>query len=216
METEEIRLLRQQHEYEEVYTFVFEKNPRIEFAPGQYVHMKLPTVEAPHKSVRELSFASAPSDPELWFTVNTRSGSPFQHALRALQPGDPALLFKIKGDLALPVSGHAVLISAGVGAAPFRSLIRSRTELPITTIQVGRDAFLYQEEWSTLSFEQIRINRSELGLTLDDAVSKYPDAHYLIAGAPEFVHIVAAHLEAKNIPIDMIQSDEFKGLEDSE
>jgi ferredoxin-NADP reductase len=204
------------HEYGDIYTFVFEKPNSLTFASGNYAHVLIPTVQAPDRSVREISFASAPQDSDITFSITTESKSPWQIKLLELQPGDTIELFKIKGHLMTPSSGTLVMIAQGIGITPFRSIIREHVELgtaisPIL-IHVGREAYLFEEELLKLSFEQHRVAREKLAQLLDDVVTRNKKAIYMIAGSPQFVTTLQQNLQEKGIRESCIQIDTFKGL----
>lgn len=206
------------HQYGDVYTFIFEKPEELTYSSGNYVHIHIPTVEPPYRSVREMSFASAPQDPDIAFSITTESKSHWQLKLLELKPGDTIWLFKIKGHLATPGDGVVVMIAQGLGVTPFRSIIREHFETnsnvtPIL-IHVGRDNYLYADEFSKLPFEQHRIVREELNTTLDTTITNNRNALYMIAGSPAFIETTYKVLKEKDISEGNIQTDTFKGLPD--
>ena len=204
------------HEYGEVYTFIFEKPSDFTFSSGNYVHIHIPTVEPPHRSVREMSFASAPQDSDITFSITTESKSHWQIKLLALKPGDTIELFKIKGHLVTPQDGEVVMIAQGIGVTPFRSIIREHFEtnsaITPTLIHVGRENYLFENEFSKLSFEQHRIVREELDMTLTTVIANNKNALYMIAGSLVFVEATQKILKEKGISENRIQTDTFKGL----
>jgi ferredoxin-NADP reductase len=139
---ETLRLVARRDEYEHVSTYVFAPEQPVPFSAGQYAHVRLLNMPEDVRRVHELSFASAPHEPEILFGIDSRSGSDYQLALRALTPGDAVELFKIRGHMTWPPPvPEAVMIAGGVGVTPFRSMLvdaRER-ELPIaaTLIQVS-------------------------------------------------------------------------------
>ncbi|MFC7760351.1 hypothetical protein ACFQY4_21715 [Catellatospora bangladeshensis] len=83
-----LHLIGSAHEYGAVHTYRFGAQRPLEFAPGQYGHLFFPKLLRQFtKPVREISFASAPGDDEVWFTLDHSSGSPFQLHFQALEPG---------------------------------------------------------------------------------------------------------------------------------
>lgn len=217
---EEIILREKKHEYDHVYTFIFDTpNPILSnsFQAGQYVHVRLPKVPDGEKSVRELSFASAPGDGEVHLGVDTRSESPYQSTLVAMEKGDTATLFKVKGTMILPEGKkEVVMIAGGVGITPFRSMIREieQKNIPITPIliHVSRDTFLYKEELQKKPFEQHRVGRNETEKILENVVEKHPTALYFVAGSENFVQNIEGRLLDAGIDTTAIFKDEFKGL----
>lgn len=217
---EDMVLREKRHEYDDVYTFVFDTpNPILSnsFQAGQYVHVRLPNVPEGEKSVRELSFANAPSDGEVHLGVDTRSGSPYQSTLVAMEKGGTATLFKVKGMMVLPTDKtEVVMIAGGVGITPFRSMLREieQKSIPATPvlIHVSRDTFLYEEELQALPFEQYRVGRSEAAEAIKNVIKKYPAALYFVAGSENFVRDIEALLLHSEIDTEAIFKDEFKGL----
>ncbi len=132
---------RRVHEYGDVYSFFFRpgrataqagassgtgaRPSAASYAAGQYSHVHLGGLPSP-RSIRELSFASAPHEDELRFTVHVDSGSHFKRRLLALQPGEQIGVFGYGGHTTLPEVPDGrprVLIGGGTGMAPFRSLL---------------------------------------------------------------------------------------------
>jgi ferredoxin-NADP reductase len=213
-----LKYLGKRHEYGDVYTFIFAPLEPVPFLAGQYAHVRVPGVKE-GKAVREFSFASAPSDAEIWFTVHVRQGSPYKTRLQELLPGDTVTLFKIKGDFTYSESEkrEVVCIAGGIGITPFRSIVREREALgfalPAVLIHVASDGYLFQEELQTMPMEQHRITRSEADATLGDVVSRKPDALYYVAGSPYFTVMTEALLEKLGIPAEHIKRDDFDGYE---
>jgi ferredoxin-NADP reductase len=206
------------HEYGNVYTFIFNKPQGFTFTSGSYVHIHLPEVQPPYRSVREMSIASSPQDSDINFSITTESKSHWQTKLLALQPGDTIEVFKIKSHLVTPYNGVVVMIAQGIGTTPFRSIIREHFEAnsaitPIL-IHIGRGNHLFKDELSKLPFEQHRIVREELDITLNTIIINNKNAVYMIAGSPAFIETTQRILNEKNIFESNIQSDIFKGLPD--
>jgi len=215
---ETLTLIERKHAYGDVDTYIFRPARKIAFDAGQYAHVRLSGMPPDERQVREFSFASAPHEEEIWFGVDSRSGSSYQKALKALQPGDTVVLFKIKGHMHWPPEGisDVVMIAGGVGATPFRSEIRDLAErkLPIavTLIHVSRDAFLYGEEFREMPIRYIPIRRDALQGQLLACIEDHPDAMYYIAGSLGFVDSVKEILLSAGIL--RMESDVFKGLVD--
>ncbi|MES2134858.1 MAG: FAD-dependent oxidoreductase [Patescibacteria group bacterium] len=215
-----IELVRTRFEYGDISTFIFKSEESISFKAGQYVHLRLSNVASGHKAVREFSFASVPGEKEIWFSVNTRSGSPYQVALRALVPGNKASLFKIKGEMVVPedLGAHIVLIAHGVGMAPFRAILHDAhardLNVDFTLVQVDKEKYLYEEEIRELSYEQHRITRVQLGETLEGVIQKHPGAYFFLAGSLSFVESIKGKLIGRGVSVEKIKTDIFKGLTD--
>ena len=212
-------LKEKRHDYGDVYTFIFTPATPVVYEAGQYAHFRIRSLEHPDRPVRELSFASAPSDSEIMLSVNTRSQSAFQKAFLELSPGDTIGLFKIYGHIKTPAVGEkAVLIAQGVGMTPMRSIFRDLAhagrEADATLVQVDRGHYLYQDEFADRPFPQYRITREEVVATLTQVVSVNADAVFLIAGAPTFVLDIESALTKLGVASGRIHRDVFNGLEE--
>lgn len=209
-------LREHRHEYGHIHTFVFERPDDFDFAMGNYVHIRILSVPLPHKAVRDISIASAPSDTEIVISTTVESNSPWKQELLKLVPGDRVEFFKVKSYLTAPDEGTLIMIAGGIGITPFRSVIRQHTlsKLSFTPIlvHIARDNYLYEDELASLSLEQYRITREESEATLNKLREKNPNALYMVAGSPSFVDGIAETLKAKGISETMIQTDSFDGL----
>ena len=217
MEFETLTLVHRTHEYDETYTYCFRPERSFAFTAGQYAHIRVPNVPEGEKAVRELSFASAPQDELLQFGIDARSGSGYQQALKALEPGDTVQLFKIRGHMTWPPPvADAVMIAGGVGVTPFRSMLRDAAQqqrvTSTTLIHVARSTHLYGDELAQLASAYYAIARARLQEVLDAATKSHPDAHYYLAGSSTFVVEVADMLAKRKI--DTIERDVFTGLEE--
>lgn len=214
-ETEEITLVERREEYKDTYTYIFHPAHPVAFEAGQYAHVRIPWIPEGIRRVHELSFASPPTDSDIWFGIDSRSGSEYQKALLSLKPGDAIQLFKIRGHMTWPAPvADVVMIAGGVGVTPFRSMLLDAREqnssIRTTLVQVASGEFLYANELKDFAGEHLTIRRPQLLETLEKITSEHPDAHYYIAGSADFVNAVTSELTGKGIT--RIESDEFKGL----
>jgi len=213
-----LTLEKQWQESETASTFCFSTDRPIRYKAGQYAHMRLPSILLSGKSTREFSFASAPDDSNIRFTVSTDSHSAFKEKLLSLKKGDTVRLSHIKGDMVIPdiAQGTYIFIAGGVGMAPFQSLLRDIEirNLPVTPIlvQIDHGPYLYEEEFRDKPFEQYRIGRSDIDETLRKVIPAHTDSVYCIAGSPGFVHDISHKLQSCGISRAQVLTDEFKGL----
>src|SRR5262249_46318510 len=147
-------------------------------------------------AVRELSFASAPHEDELMFTVHIGSGSGYKRRLDALRRGDRAKVFLIGGKVVLPrqpTRPPLVFIARGVGLALFGSLIlepHRRGSFDLRVLQVQRGEFLYRDELEPLLADYAGVRPEEfLGRVRAQAVAT-PDALFYVCGSQRLITAV--------------------------
>ncbi|MDI1462704.1 FAD-dependent oxidoreductase [Catellatospora sp. KI3] len=216
-----LHLIGSAHEYGDVHTYRFRPEGRLDFRPGEYGHLFFPQLLRRFtKPVREISFASAPGDDEVWFTLDHSSNSPFQQHFRALAPGAPMQVFGIGGHLRLPddPARPLVLIGGGIGVTPFRSILRHlrahQPGTPVALVHAAREHHLYAAEFAQLPIAYHQVGRAELGARLAEVALIEPPAMYLVAGSDSFVGAAVEQLRIAAVPDDAIQTDTFKGLHD--
>lgn len=217
--TLKLTLLERHEEYDGVYAYVFRPERPIAFTAGQYGHVRVLSLPEDMRRVREFSFASSPQDAEVWFGIDSRSGSDYQRALLALNPGEHVELFKIKSHLTWPPTGaDVVMIAGGIGATPFRSMLRDKQDrnIPMTTtlIHCANGPYLYGEELNGLAQTYTQVSRPALAGTLASVAKDHANAHYYVAGSAGFTDTVVAELNKSGVT--NIESDVFKGLADSD
>lgn len=219
-----IELLDKRHEHGDVWSFRFARIDAFEFRAGQYVHLRLDAPEL-EKPVHHMSFASAPDDPELLFTMHIRPQSQWKLCLARYEPGRRASLFKVKGDFVLPDDPAAlaetscVFIANGIGITPFRSILRDARQrdlkLDATLIHVSRGEWLFAAELLSLPAQkQQRIVREELQGTLEQTLAAQPAARCFVAGSPGFVSGQQTALLELGVAEENILLDNFKAYDE--
>lgn len=199
------------HEYDDVHSFWFDA-PTLTYAAGQHVHVQPGSAWQPWM-LRELSFASAPYEDRLRFTVHTGSGSRFKQALQHLAPGDAVRVFRTGGPLALPASDEdtpTIMIGGGVGVAPFRSLAleAARTGAHVRLLQVQRGPFLYADEFASFAGEH-RPVRPEEFLAHVSELARVPHARYLLSGSKRLLRAARAALASGGVHPQRIVIESF-------
>ena len=211
-----IRLVERVREYAEVYTLRFQTPDPISFLPGQYAHVLAPGSPPGRENVRHLSIASTPEERYLQFSVDLTSTSDYKKKLAALEVGETAHLFKVKGEFVLqaPLPKQAVFLAGGLGITPVRSLVRQIVygKLPIDwrLVHVARGEFLYQKEMETWGGRQKRVRRSELAPVLFDLVNELPGVFYYLSGSARFVEGVGQSLRDLGVPPESLRIENFR------
>lgn len=100
------------------------RDPAWTFEPGQHVKLGLPSLTS-----RPYSIASAPSDPRLEFCIQLVLGGRLTPGLFSLRAGSKLELGRPKGRFGLvPTAKTHLMVATGTGIAPFRSMLRARTD----------------------------------------------------------------------------------------
>ena len=213
-----LKLKEKIHEYEEVYTFVFEPSGSVKFRAGQFCHLSVPGMPLFSRNVRKISFASCPSDKYLVFSINTAPGKLWHKKMKSLKTGDKIRISGSRGhgritfpeDTRQPV----VCIAGGVGATFFRSLIRhcvsNKTGQDITFVHVATKDYLYEKEFSKYPITRYLIRRKDIDRTLMEIVSKHRKDAFLIAGRPEFVMAISRKLVLLGVSAENIQGHKLR------
>lgn len=122
----EIEFLRKFQNAATIWSFYFTRPKGLNFSPGDYAEVALPQAGTLGDK-RWLSFANAPEEPELFFTVKLPPHpSDYKQALMDLMSGEKALLSPPIGTFNLPRDSAEKLlfVAGGVGIAPYRSMLR--------------------------------------------------------------------------------------------
>ena len=209
MEFKKIKFLSKQNEYDDVYTFFFDKKD-VAYEAGQYAHL---LIEGKTREVRELSFASAPSEDNLMLTMHVGSNTEFKNKMSKLSEGDEVSLFKIKGKLEFPQVNEKsyVFLSGGVGITPFRSILKENKEkdLRIDLVQVQRGDFLFKNELESLVNNYYSISPENFDDEITNIIEKNRSSLFYICGSKRFVDGISNLMEKNMIDKDRIQIESF-------
>lgn len=209
MEFKKIKFLSKQNEYDDVYTFFFDKKD-VAYEAGQYAHL---LIEGETREVRELSFASAPSEDNLMLTMHIGSNTEFKNKMSKLSEGDEVSLFKIKGKLEFPQVNEKsyVFLSGGVGITPFRSILKENKEkdLRIDLVQVQRGDFLFKNELESLVNNYYSISPENFDDEITNIIEKNRSSLFYICGSKRFVDGISNLMEKNMIDKDRIQIESF-------
>lgn len=204
-------------EYDDVHTFHFQpaEGKSIAYEAGMFTHLASPGPTS-RETVRHMSFASAPGDDVISFSMDVASGTPFKQAISKLQPGSQCQMFKIKFKHfapAWPAEGRpeVVFLGGGVGMSPIRSLIRQHgASIDWNLVQVARDGkYLYSHEFAALDAPQVRTDHAGAAAAVADVVAKKPGAWYYVCGSDRFMQGMLALLAEALVPDDRIRVESF-------
>lgn len=201
-------------DFDQVNTFHFKSSGEpLSFEAGMYVHIRAPD----GGGVRHMSFASAPEEGKISFSMDLASGSPFKQAMAALTPGAQVQLFKLKFkhfELIPEQHKKVVFLAGGLGITPIRSLLLSQRcrDIDWRLIHVARDGkHLYKEELLTRSARpQVRTDHAGAADAVAVAARENKGASYFVCGSARFVEGMQALLADGGISSDQIRMESFK------
>ncbi|WFU10326.1 FAD-dependent oxidoreductase [Rhizobium sp. CB3090] len=210
-----ITFTKKVHEYDDVYSFFFDAAD-VSYKAGQYTHLRVGARFDFLGSIREMSFASAPGDSELMFSMHVGSNSKFKEKMSALQPGDTIGLFGTGAHVELPErgTGSLVFIAGGVGMTPFRSMILAAHKTgnhQMTLIQVQRGDFLYRKELEPLVSDYTAVRPEAFADTVKNvAEGRNDSAIFYVCGSKRLIASVVKTLNRAGIEKDRIQIESYK------
>jgi glycine betaine catabolism B len=217
---------------EDIKTFWFKPADQYFYLPGQYTFVRVPHPDMDNRGdTRLLSFFSSITEDAVGFAVKfCENGSTYKQALVRLKPGDTILTAEPMGDFVLPKDPQVPLlfVSAGVGSAPVRSIIKwlmdTGEQRPVQMLYAARSsadlAFLPTFICYPMTFTPILTQpnptwRGETGHLDAQRVMKLatitPQTLIFISGTSDFVDEIASGLEATGTPGQRIIRDAFTG-----
>lgn len=210
----EARLESRVQEYDGVHTFHFKPLAEdIPFEAGMYTHLKAPG----DGGVRHMSFASAPEEGRMSFSMDLASGSAFKLAMSSLQVGDAVQLFKNKFkhfELDPDLQTEVVFIAGGLGITPIRSLLFSHrcSTVDWRLVHIARDGkFLYADEFASFDMRlQVRTDHSGAAEAVKRAAQEKPRAWFFICGSGRFVDGMQLLLAEVGVSADQIRVESFQ------
>lgn len=194
-----LKLTRSYDEVGNIRTFVFETGG-LSWRPGQYQTYTLPQIsDTTDENSRFFTIASAPAEGEIHISTRV-TDSAFKQTLNSLQPGDEIHVKGLEGDFTWDNDEPVVLVAAGIGVTPFRSMLRERyltgARIPATLVYFTRDDNIpFKTE-----LDEIAAAHSELTI------------HYIV-GQPVATDVIMQYVSTEDAPVVYISGPE--GMIDS-
>jgi ferredoxin-NADP reductase/bacterioferritin-associated ferredoxin len=226
-ETGEVKVLLAQKVNDTSYLMRVEKPLGFPLTPGMAMRI---TIDSPTgKQVRTLSLASSPTKDYVEFAVRD-SDSEFKKMFRTIKPGTHVVVAPAKGAMDFKPDKPAVMLAAGIGITPFRSMINyvkdSGEKTPMWLFYGNRDQIPFENELNTIAATtpQVKVTHvlSNPGAQwqgakgrvdeafLKEVVPTLPnDAVYYIVGPPQMVMATKGALQGLGIPNDRISIEIF-------
>lgn len=220
----EMIFIESSKESEDVYTFSFEKGPDLTWKAGQYGLFSI-THKTMKNATKPFSISSVSSENVV--NITTRIGdnpSEFKRALLELKPGMHMKMSGPVGSFHLDPESPSLLIAAGIGMTPFRSILKQITAAgngeskPLQLLYMdSKKSYLYKDELDAIaSHPSIQVSyldsRNDLDQEIDKFIARHKDhGKYLVAGPKSMVESVTAYLQSKGVSKRNIKKDAFFG-----
>lgn len=221
----ELPFIESIQESEDVYSFLFEKQPDLAWKPGQYGLFSIA-----HKAVKNgtkpFSIASAPAENVVRITTRIgESPSDYKKAMLELKPGMKIKMSGPVGGFHLDgATGPALFIAGGIGITPYRAILKDLAGAGngkgghIRLLYMdSKKNYLYQNELDDLAARtsaQIAYldSREALEREIDAFMAQHKSSGtYYVAGPKPFVDAIVNGLKNKNIAKSNIKKDAFFG-----
>lgn len=226
----------------DTYDFIFQKDKKFNFKPGQYMEWTLSHTHSDVRGVRRyFTLASSPTEPDIRLGVKFYDRpSSFKKALLALGVGEEIIASQKSGDFVLPknIDTELVFIAGGIGITPFRSMVQylldKKEKRKITLLYSNKRVsdIAYKEIFDRaekelgiktlyvitdeLPDETIADSRTYNGFinaeVLQKEVPEYMDKIFYISGPHSMVDAFEKTLKSIGVPRKNIKTDFFPGF----
>lgn len=206
------------------YEITIATKNNVSFIPGQYFWIKLPNMQLndPSGNIRAMSITNIPNKNNTLSFVIRGSNSGFKKSLLNMSAGENLLINGPFGvDFVLPKTFNKplILIGAGVGIAPFISLVRqsvaAQLKIPITLISLNNkeSEAPYYKEINDLNNANKHIHGLNIFRKLNTKdisnIKGFKNANVYVSGSQEFVDFTANLLTKTDIPLSHIYYENF-------
>lgn len=217
--------LNKKEEVPGVFSFIFQPEVQITWAPGQYLHYVFNHPDADDRGTeRWFTISAAPFEQHIMLTtrMTTDKGSSFKKALLQLAEGDSLEADGPKGSFILQDGDHKhILIAGGIGITPYRSMLtqldHDNQDKEIELLYANKDdQLVFGEQLQAIAqrrqnlhittFIDKHIELPDVQQYLDD-----PRSIFYLSGPEPMVENYETMLQEAGLPEERIKTDFFPG-----
>ncbi|MDV2884718.1 FAD-dependent oxidoreductase [Alkalihalophilus pseudofirmus] len=220
----ELLFLESYKESEDVYSFLFEKEKDLTWKAGQHGLFRI-THRKIKKHTRPFTLASAPTEKMVKITMKINDNpSEFKKAMLELEQGMKINMNGPVGAFHLKDDGPTILIAAGIGITPFRSILKeveangNGIDKPIHLLYYdSNNSYIFKDELDRMAMNPLLNvtylhSRSDLYQEIDKVTTLNKNGgKYYIAGPKSMVVSTSGYLQGNGISKRNINKDSFFG-----
>jgi ferredoxin-NADP reductase len=215
-------------------TFTLERPDGLDYRPGQFFFITIPSGAGAPPLQHHFSFSSSPTEPSVEFTTRL-TGHPFKNRLDELEIGTPVDISGPDGDFILrPTMPRVCYVCAGIGITPARSMVRWAIDtgdpVDMVVLYGNRDlaSTAFREEFEALASDRVRVvtvlSEPETGWTgrtghvdasvVREEVPDWHDRYFFVSGPPSVVESLRTMLlRDVGVMEEDLVSEQFPGYQ---
>jgi ferredoxin-NADP reductase len=215
-------------------TFSFERPAVLDYLPGQFFFIDIPSETEGEKLRHHFSYSSSPTEPNVEFTTRL-TGHEFKNRMESLEPGTRVSISGPLGDfVARPEMRKVAYVVGGIGITPARSTIRwaldTGSDLDIAVIYGNRNraSTAFREELEGVRSDRIRVVEVEsypdegwTGITghidagiVRAALRDWRERHLFVSGPSPMVESLKRMLaDEVGVQADRLITEDFLGYQ---
>lgn len=205
---------------EGIETFFFNTNKMPRQQAGQFIELTLPHDDVDNRGPRRwFTLSNAPNEDQLAITTRlSHGGSTFKRTLSQLTPGTELHMAEPMGDFVLPKdpSTPLLFVAGGIGATPFRSIIRQlqlteeSRDIKLLYAASNPQLIAFKDVFSSLGDNFIvQTNRLDTQTILQNRQDS--ETRIYLSGPEPMVEVLDRDLKKSGVKSNLIQTDYFPG-----
>jgi ferredoxin-NADP reductase len=213
-----------------IYDFEFATDQGMPFKPGQYMEFTMEHPDQDSRGIRRyLTIASSPTEQDMKLGIKFYDKpSSFKKYLMQVKPGHKIVASQLAGDFTLPKDKNKklVFIAGGIGATPFRSMIKymldtkDKRSVALFYLNKNRDDIAYKDIFDKAEQQlDVKVVYSIFDIPpasyyrqIAEEVPDFKERFFYISGPNSMVNAFYANLRKIGVKRSYIKTDYFPGF----